>query len=325
MRVPAGCAAAPAGPILVADSEPKESAPLPWLLLTGLLGVFAVGVPQSGNAPAPVAKKDEKKDGTDAVGLAMAADDPLKPVFDFHKSHDVTLDPEEEIRRNIHGYKTEFLIATVPDPIDSGYGYAFDQVVDAIQRAVEKKDGYILDRCWLPWELDRKAKPKPGDPPSNLRETKPGILLFRHGKDKGRKVDQPGPVRRVPGRRDADGRASTSRPSTSALTLMTQGRPPGKRAGPRRRPVLLGLADVAAVRDRRLVDAVGLQFDLRDRLAPAVPVPGHHRQRDRGPQERVLLATRPTRRTSRPGGRTASSSRPPSSRRGRRSAACSTS
>jgi len=27
----------------VADSDPKKTAPLPWLLLTGLLGVFAVG------------------------------------------------------------------------------------------------------------------------------------------------------------------------------------------------------------------------------------------------------------------------------------------
>ena len=130
--------------------------------------MFAVGVPQSGNAPAPVAKKDEKKDGTELSVSRIAADDPAQAGLRLpQEPRRRTLDPEEEIRRNIHGYKTEFLIATVPDPIDSAYGYAFDQVVDAIQRAVEKKDGYILDRSWLPWELDRKAKPKPGDPPSN--------------------------------------------------------------------------------------------------------------------------------------------------------------
>src|SRR5262249_49371017 len=88
--------------------------------------------------------------------------------------------------------KTEFRIAKVRDAIGSPYGYAFDQVVDAIQRAVEKKDGYILDRCWLPWDVDRKAKPRPGEPPSSLHVRKPGVLLFRHGKDKAKKIDQPG-------------------------------------------------------------------------------------------------------------------------------------
>lgn len=176
----------------MSDADKPKATPLPWLILTGLLGVFAVGVPQATTPSSSSAKKEEKK-ADDPPPVRVAADDPLKPVFDFHKSHDHrTLDPEEEIRRNIHGYQTEFLIATVPDPVDSPYGHAFDQVVDAIQRAVEKKDGYVLDRCWLPWELDKKAKPKPGDPPSNLRETKPGILLFRHGRDRTRKVNTPG-------------------------------------------------------------------------------------------------------------------------------------
>jgi len=175
----------------VAESEPKKSAPLPWILLTGLLGVFAV-VPQAGTTNTPAAKKEEKKDA-DPPPAIVSATDPLLPVFAFHKSHGFgTLKPIEELRRDLHGYKTEFLIATVPDPIDTGYGYSFDHVVDAIQRGVEKKDGYILDRCWLPWELDRKAKPKPGEPASNLRETTPGILLFRHGKDKSRKIAHPG-------------------------------------------------------------------------------------------------------------------------------------
>jgi hypothetical protein len=172
--------------------EKKPSAPLPWLLLTGLLGVFAVNAPTAPTSTSntAVAKKDEKKD---EPPLQIAFDDPLKPVFDFHKTHDNrTMTPEEELRDHIHGYNTEFLIATVPDPIDSPYGYAFDQVVDAIQRAVEKKDGYILDRCWLPWDLDRKAKPKDGKEPERLREKKPGVLLFRHGRDTRRGIEQPG-------------------------------------------------------------------------------------------------------------------------------------
>lgn len=175
----------------MAESEPKKPANLPWLLLTGLLGIFAVGVPQSGTNT-PGAKKDEKKDG-DAPTAQVAKQDPLDPVRDFHKSDEFrTLNSVDQIERELHGYKTEFLIATVPDPIDSSFGYAFDQVVDAVQRAVEKKDGYILDRCWLPWDFDKKAKPKSGDPPSKLHETIPGMLLFRHGKDKSRNISQPG-------------------------------------------------------------------------------------------------------------------------------------
>src|SRR5215213_9437633 len=57
-----GCAAAPASSPTVADADKSKSAPLPWLLLTGLLGVFAVGVPQAGPPTGAPAKKEEKKD-----------------------------------------------------------------------------------------------------------------------------------------------------------------------------------------------------------------------------------------------------------------------
>ena len=190
----------------VADSEPKKSAPLPWLLLTGLLGVFAVGVPAT-NGPSAPAKKEEKRD-SDVQPVQVAADNPLTPVFDFHKTakEHGTLNPADELSRNLHGYKTEFLIATVPDPIDSPYGHTFDQALDAIQRAIEKKDGYILDRAWLPWDLDRKAKPKAGDPPSTLHITKPGMMLFRHGRDKSKQIDAPGLCVNLSLWRDADER-----------------------------------------------------------------------------------------------------------------------
>ena len=180
----------------VTEPEPKKATPLPWVLLSGILGIFAVGAPQVSNAPS--AKKEEKKDADVALAIPDGKDKDspisLGPVFDFHKvSKDLgTLKPLDQLRQHIHGYETEFLIATVPDPVDSPYGHAFDQVVDAIQRAVEKKDGYVLDRCWLPWDVDRKAKPKPGDPPSTLRTEHPGVLLFRHGRDKLRGVNSPG-------------------------------------------------------------------------------------------------------------------------------------
>jgi len=157
----------------VADEKPK-AAPLPWLLLTGLLGSFAVGNPTTAPSPVPGPKKADDKKPADEPPARIAFDDPLKPGLRLPQDATTTaLKAEDQLRDQIHGYKTGFLIATVPDPIDSAYGHAFDQVVDAIQRAVEKKDGYVLDRCWLPWDLDRKAKPKDGERPPNLRETKP--------------------------------------------------------------------------------------------------------------------------------------------------------
>jgi hypothetical protein len=78
------------------------------------------------------------------------------------------------------GYKLNFLIAAVPDPVDSHVGWRFDLFVDAIQRAVEVS-GYVMDRFYLPWERARKAENKNAREPSEqLYETNPGVILFRH-------------------------------------------------------------------------------------------------------------------------------------------------
>src|SRR5262245_28213021 len=42
------------------------------------------------------------------------------------------------------------LLATVPDPMDSGLAHLFDRQVASIQRALERSD-YVLDRFNLPW------------------------------------------------------------------------------------------------------------------------------------------------------------------------------
>jgi hypothetical protein len=44
----------------------------------------------------------------------------------------------------------KFLIATVPDPIDSRFAYRFDGMLDAIEDAVESQS-WALDHFWLPW------------------------------------------------------------------------------------------------------------------------------------------------------------------------------
>src|SRR5262249_1256489 len=96
------------------------------------------GGPKATAAPSPVP--------------AIGPDDPRRPFEEFWRlapddagavlakdliEHDKLIDPQ-------------FLIATVPDPIDSRVAYRFDAIVDDIQMAIESL-GWNLDRYWLPW------------------------------------------------------------------------------------------------------------------------------------------------------------------------------
>jgi hypothetical protein len=93
----------------------------------------------------------------------------------------------------------DFLIVTLPDPIDSRVGYMFDTIQDAVQMAVEAR-GWDLDRFWLPWlpsggplraGADLKPVEVPGTPlQTPLHERQPGLMLFR----KLKQADQPQPL-----------------------------------------------------------------------------------------------------------------------------------
>jgi hypothetical protein len=74
------------------------------------------------------------------------------------------------------------LIATVPDPIDSGLGYLFDTTLQAIRLGVEARveshTSLYRDLSWLPWQDS-------DDPEANqrlsegCRQQLPGLVLFR--------------------------------------------------------------------------------------------------------------------------------------------------
>lgn len=68
----------------------------------------------------------------------------------------------------------EFLVATVPDPVDSKFALEFDTTVEAIQRAFQAR-GYILHTSWLPWALKSTGKPAQ----EFTHRSYPGVLLFR--------------------------------------------------------------------------------------------------------------------------------------------------
>jgi len=61
--------------------------------------------------------------------------------------------PDEDRRKN---FQIDFLIVTVPDPIDSGLPYMFDRFMSSIQAAIAADD-YALDRFDMPW-LDQAEK-----------------------------------------------------------------------------------------------------------------------------------------------------------------------
>jgi hypothetical protein len=111
------------------------------------------------------------------------------------------------------GYELEFMIALVPDPIDSQMPASFDQALDGIQRGLANVDvadalrrlstwngrdnwdqshlasfPWLLDRSWLPWTEAA------GD--QYLYRQAPGLLLFR----KFDQIDPAGaPARRLMG------------------------------------------------------------------------------------------------------------------------------
>ena len=90
-----------------------------------------------------------------------------------------------------HHYSIEFLVATVPDPVDAGTGWLFDQYLDAIESAISADD-YLLDRHSLPWKCAQAVegrcagKSSQEDPQcamEGLHRRRPGVVLFRHHED----------------------------------------------------------------------------------------------------------------------------------------------
>ena len=83
----------------------------------------------------------------------------------------------EVLNERIAGAKIEFVVAIVPDPVESNGRWQFDPLVDALQRAVAES-GYVLDRFTLPdadpgVNPDRRAT-------FTRHEREPGAILFRH-------------------------------------------------------------------------------------------------------------------------------------------------
>ncbi len=73
------------------------------------------------------------------------------------------------------GYDLDFMVALVPDPIDSEMPAAFDQALEGIQRGFAQSF-FLFDRRWLPWRLAGAPAAKERQ---RLHRSTPGLLLFR--------------------------------------------------------------------------------------------------------------------------------------------------
>lgn len=95
-------------------------------------------------------------------------------------------------------YTIDFMIVTVPDPIDSRLPYLFDRFLGSIQRAVEA-DHYVLDRFDLPWLEEIRKKESAKESVQELVERpvhhpfrkEPGFILFRNPQFESKDTPQP--------------------------------------------------------------------------------------------------------------------------------------
>jgi hypothetical protein len=98
------------------------------------------------------------------------------------------LEPNDRVNEEAfraRGVKVSFMLATLPDPIDTEASYYFDGALEAIQRGAGA-DEYVLDHFYLPWQeyaLRTQQDAKSSiDAAARRYLTEPGILLFRQPK-----------------------------------------------------------------------------------------------------------------------------------------------
>src|SRR3984957_7939255 len=183
------------------------------ILLATVGGSIALMTPNAGIAGKPSAGSvpEQTLPRTDANPQPGTSEySPTQTLEEFLYGQDMKLPTDQTVREAIgkfiqdqsdprFKYSVDSIIATLPDPIESGLSDKLDDQIDAIQRAAESQ-GYVLDRFKLPWPTpgERAAKgeaaeidqsedsgPATGEtaqpgaksgPPSE-----PGVLLFRDG------------------------------------------------------------------------------------------------------------------------------------------------
>jgi hypothetical protein len=167
------------------DQSPSYQSPL-VIVLSIIAAVFGVRAFQPGepkSAPKDglhsAAEAGKKAPGGDDAGGA-AKESCLQPLVEFIQTTTrQSVDSSRPLRQwqLPKDYNLTFLIATLPDPLNSTSGWRFDSHVDAIQRAVETQ-GFVLDRWYYPWRQTAGPNEIRGTAKRPF-ESEPGTLLFR--------------------------------------------------------------------------------------------------------------------------------------------------
>ena len=149
------------------SAEPVTEANVGAVLATIIAARRSREVPPSASTAARGAAADEQK--------AIAA-----RVVEFLHGDSEQLRIEQVVRafaeRNID---VEFLLATVPDPIDSNARWTFDAFVDSIERAAAASS-FVLDRFYIPdWDRGRDDTSAHVSAPRRTHEQWPAVVLFR--------------------------------------------------------------------------------------------------------------------------------------------------
>jgi hypothetical protein len=164
------------------DKSDTPTLLVPLLALLAILFPFAVSV-RSPSPPAEgtlQAKQRTKEEGR-ATRTELPTHSAASLIEDFLHAHSdrETSWPLRDPRSN---YSLDFMIATVPDPVDLRLPYFFDSFLDSIQRAFEA-DGYVLDRFHLAWSEPppKTAETEAARQPDNTPRYRwrPSLLLFR--------------------------------------------------------------------------------------------------------------------------------------------------
>lgn len=194
-------------------SEKEQSSSNPVVLVLGMLAVSAAalfGIPRPGEKPSlqlnSTVARPEADSSTSAVEGSFEVKDVLLEYLRVKEKQSNETSraslklsvqtPKQDVKWTVDGKqvtnvaenlseflkldpaKYEFLIATVPDPIESKFASEFDSVVDGIQRGFEAM-GSLLRVSRLPWS-HKKAKPTGISEPAKPDRDHPGVLLFQN-------------------------------------------------------------------------------------------------------------------------------------------------
>ena len=160
----------------------------------GALALAAALLLQGTFAFTPSTSKAEQPSGNDgqAAGPLPGADDvvfdssgdPLTPLRRFLDSKPATsqADDIKNVTDKLKSseQKATCVIATVPHPTKSGFGYWYDLSLDAVERALERAD-YVPDSAWSPpeWRRPPSKDAKDSSPEKGDAAELPGMMLFR--------------------------------------------------------------------------------------------------------------------------------------------------